>query len=188
MTLLSTRAPSRAVQWPSNVSSESMLPSPNVKLAFSRMQMTTQTSFVIFTTTSITTTSTLFLHCALPRLQISSSGDKFRNIADCFNPKRAVREITSGLKHLHSLEIVHRDIRPPNILISSASEGESSGYRMRISDFGLCRKLEFGETSFSPTVGSVIGGGTCGWNAPEILRGEVRADETIGTTCRYKSV
>ena len=105
--------------------------------------------------------------------------DQFRKIADTFNCKRAVREITSGLGHLHSLRIVHRDIKPSNILISSVKEGESSGHRMLISDFGLCRELEFGETSYSPTVSGAIGAGTCGWKAPEILRREVRGDEAI---------
>ena len=117
--------------------------------------------------------------CPASLADIIERPDKFPEIADSFNPKRALREITSGLEHLHSLGIVHRDIKPPNILISSAKEGQSSGHRMLISDFGLCRKLEVGQTSFSPTPCDVIGGGTCGWNAPEILRGEVRADETI---------
>jgi len=70
-------------------------------------------------------------------------------------------------------------MKPPNILISSANEGESNGYRMLISGFGLCRKLESGQMSFSLTVGRANGGGTPGWRAPEILRGEVRVDEAI---------
>ena len=101
--------------------------------------------------------------------------DQFYEIADSFNPKRAVREITSGLRYLHSLNIVHRDIKPQNILISSVKQGESSGHRMLISDFGLCRKLEAGQTSYSPTVSCAIGGGTRGWRAPEILRRQTRA-------------
>jgi serine/threonine-protein kinase/endoribonuclease IRE1 len=58
---------------------------------------------------------------------------------------------------------------------------------MLISDFGLCRKLEVGQMSFSPTEGGVISGGTFEWKAPEILRGEVRVneaitDDNVGTT------
>ena len=117
--------------------------------------------------------------CPASLVDIIEQRDRFRTIADSFNPKRAVRDITSGLKYLHTLRVVHRDIKPSNILVSYANEGESSGYRMLISDFGLCRKLDLEQSSFSPTEGSVFGGGTCGWKAPEILRGEVKADETI---------
>ena len=105
--------------------------------------------------------------------------DKFREIAVSFSPKRAIRQITSGLRHLHALKIVHRDIKPQNILISGAKKGESSGHRMLISDFGLCRKLELDQTSFLPTTGGMMGVGTFGWRAPEILRGEVKLDESI---------
>ncbi|KAI8456774.1 hypothetical protein BY996DRAFT_1037969 [Phakopsora pachyrhizi] len=34
-----------------------------------------------------------------------------------FNPKRALRQITAGVRHLHKLKIVHQDIKPQNILI-----------------------------------------------------------------------
>ena len=97
----------------------------------------------------------------------------FREIHADFDTKRALREITSGLAHLHFHGIVHRDIKPQNILIciSNADGGEPCGYRMVISDFGFSRKLESGETSFEPTVGGVEG--TPGWMAPEILHGKV---------------
>jgi serine/threonine-protein kinase/endoribonuclease IRE1 len=117
--------------------------------------------------------------CPASLADIIERPDQFREIAVSFNPKRAVRQITSGLRHLHALKIVHRDIKPQNILISGAKKGESGGHRMLISDFGLCRKLEVDQTSFLPTTGGVMGVGTFGWRAPEILRGEVKLDETI---------
>ncbi|KAI0251823.1 hypothetical protein BJV78DRAFT_1207008 [Lactifluus subvellereus] len=117
--------------------------------------------------------------CPASLADIIERPDQFREIAVSFNPKRAVRQITSGLRHLHALKIVHRDIKPQNILISGAKKGKSSGHRMLISDFGLCRKLEADQTSFLPTAGGVMGVGTVGWRAPEILRGEVKLDEPI---------
>ena len=117
--------------------------------------------------------------CPASLADIIERPDQFREIAISFSPKRAVRQITSGLRHLHALKIVHRDIKPQNILVSSAKKGESSGHRMLISDFGLCRKLEVDQTSFLPTAGGAMGVGTFGWRAPEILRGEVKLDEPI---------
>ncbi|KAJ7594156.1 other/IRE protein kinase [Mycena floridula] len=105
--------------------------------------------------------------------------DQFRDIAISFEPKKALKEITSGLRHLHALKLVHRDIKPQNILISvpKAGSGSRHGYRMLISDFGLCKKLEVDQTSFLPTAYGAQAAGTVGWRAPEILRGEVKLDE-----------
>jgi serine/threonine-protein kinase/endoribonuclease IRE1 len=94
-------------------------------------------------------------------------------LSAAFVPKRALREIAAGLRHLHALKIVHRDIKPQNILVADARKG----HRMLISDFGLCRKLELDQTSFLPTAGGMMGVGTFGWRAPEILRGDVKLDE-----------
>ncbi|KAI0267430.1 ribonuclease 2-5A-domain-containing protein [Gloeopeniophorella convolvens] len=101
--------------------------------------------------------------------------DQFREVAIAFAPKRALRQVAAGLRHLHALKIVHRDIKPQNILVSAARPGEA--HRMLISDFGLCRRLELDQTSFLPTAGGAMGVGTVGWRAPEILRGEVKLDE-----------
>ena len=99
-----------------------------------------------------------------------------------FDPKRALRQITSGLRHLHALKLVHRDIKPQNILVSGNGGGAGNapaggGYRMLISDFGLCKKLDVDQTSFLPTAQGAMAAGTVGWRAPEILRGEVKLDE-----------
>ncbi|KDQ56896.1 hypothetical protein JAAARDRAFT_59114 [Jaapia argillacea MUCL 33604] len=120
--------------------------------------------------------------CPASLADIVERPDQFRDISVAFDPKRALREITAGLRHLHALKIVHRDIKPQNILISSAKKGSGkvAGHRMMISDFGLCKKLEFDQTSFLPTAGGAMAVGTVGWRAPEILRGEVKLDESVG--------
>jgi serine/threonine-protein kinase/endoribonuclease IRE1 len=119
--------------------------------------------------------------CPASLADIIERTDGFRDIAITFEPKRALRQITSGLRHLHDLKIVHRDIKPQNILVSSASKGgvrNGRGHRMLISDFGLCKKLEVDQSSFMPTAFGAMAAGTAGWRAPEILRGEVNLDDS----------
>ncbi|KMU91890.1 serine/threonine-protein kinase/endoribonuclease IRE1 [Coccidioides immitis H538.4] len=79
-----------------------------------------------------------------------------------------LRQITAGVRYLHSLKIVHRDLKPQNILVAApkARRG-SSVLRLLISDFGLCKKLEDNQSSFRATTAHAAG--TSGWRAPELL-------------------
>ncbi|XP_059166098.1 serine/threonine-protein kinase/endoribonuclease IRE1-like isoform X2 [Physella acuta] len=83
-----------------------------------------------------------------------------------------LHQAMSGIAHLHSLDIVHRDIKPQNVLISQPNAKHE--IRVMISDFGLCKKLAAGRYSFSRRSGAA---GTDGWIAPEMLSSEER------TTC-----
>lgn len=66
-------------------------------------------------------------------------------------------QILNGLEHLHSIGIVHCDVKPRNILITD--EGA------KISDFGCAKKVE-------DPAGAGLIAGTPMFMAPEVARGE----------------
>uniref|UniRef100_A0A0L8GYG2 non-specific serine/threonine protein kinase n=1 Tax=Octopus bimaculoides TaxID=37653 RepID=A0A0L8GYG2_OCTBM len=81
-----------------------------------------------------------------------------------FDQRSLLHQAISGIQHLHSLDIVHRDIKPQNVLLSIS--GVQNEPRAMISDFGLCKKLTAGQGSLSHRPGVT---GTDGWIAPEVI-------------------
>src|SRR5688572_29479746 len=79
-------------------------------------------------------------------------------------PMRALglaRQIAAGLAHAHAQEIVHRDVKPANIMIS---EEIGAGEHVRILDFGLARLR--GAVGRDATQSNVVVG-TPNYMAPE---------------------
>ncbi len=60
------------------------------------------------------------------------------------------RQLLSGLSFLHELGIVHRDVKPQNVLLSDR-------LTLLISDFGLCTTLEADQSSFVVTHAGTVG-------------------------------
>jgi serine/threonine protein kinase len=75
-------------------------------------------------------------------------------------------QIANGLHYIHSRNLVHRDVKPDNILISMTTP-----VQMKLSDFGYVKKI-------SPRGTFTQSGlkGTLKWMAPEILK---LMDDTI---------
>jgi serine/threonine-protein kinase/endoribonuclease IRE1 len=90
----------------------------------------------------------------------------FSKIKSEMKPEKLLYQIISGIQHLHSLKIVHRDIKPQNILIAAPKKNQKYP-RILLSDFGLCKKLDENQSSFNNTIH--MAAGTVGWRAPEAL-------------------
>lgn len=83
-----------------------------------------------------------------------------------------LRQVTKGLAYLHSLDIVHRDIKPTNILIFVPELGKMTVKpKMKLADFGLCKVLMQDQRDFSNT-NVTNPKGTQGWMAPELYQSD----------------
>ncbi|XP_004232577.1 serine/threonine-protein kinase/endoribonuclease IRE1a isoform X1 [Solanum lycopersicum] len=74
---------------------------------------------------------------------------------------KLMRDVVSGLVHLHDLGIIHRDLKPQNVLIT-----KEKFLCAKLSDMGISKRLigDMSSLGHRPT-----GYGSSGWQAPEQL-------------------
>ncbi|KAG8662915.1 serine/threonine-protein kinase/endoribonuclease IRE1a isoform X2 [Manihot esculenta] len=88
-----------------------------------------------------------------------------------------MRDVVSGLVHLHELGIIHRDLKPQNVLLL-----KERSLCAKLSDMGISKRL-FGDLS---SLGyNATGCGSSGWQAPEqLLHGrQTRAVDLFSLGC-----
>ena len=90
-----------------------------------------------------------------------------------------LRQVMAGIEFLHAKGLIHRDLKPQNILLQFQESPLRECPRVLISDFGLSRKLVEMESSFHATAKAA---GTLGWRAPEIIFNEESVKFTFNTT------
>ncbi|KNA11589.1 hypothetical protein SOVF_133190 isoform A [Spinacia oleracea] len=75
---------------------------------------------------------------------------------------KVMRDVVSGVAHLHELSFIHRDLKPQNVLII-----KDKVFCAKLSDMGISKRL-VGDMSSLTQHGT--SSGSSGWRAPEQLR------------------
>ncbi|WOK92497.1 serine/threonine-protein kinase/endoribonuclease IRE1a-like [Canna indica] len=90
---------------------------------------------------------------------------------------KLMRDVVSGLAHLHELGIIHRDLKPQNVLISN-----DRNLNAKLSDMGISKRLLEDMSALSR---NATGYGSSGWQAPEQLlhRRQTRAVDLFSLGC-----
>jgi serine/threonine protein kinase len=79
--------------------------------------------------------------------------------------RRIISQLAGALDAAHGRGLVHRDVKPPNVLVRSIA-GSDHAY---LTDFGIARNVKVGASRLTKTTQTV---GTVGYMAPEQIKGE----------------
>eukprot|EP00117_Sycon_ciliatum_P035299 scpid52798/ scgid26791/ Mitogen-activated protein kinase 6 len=85
-----------------------------------------------------------------------------------------VHSVLSGLEHIHSTNVLHRDIKPGNILVNVDNSGRPTV--VKIADFGLARAID-GEYSHDGYLTHAVS--TRWYRAPELLLDRTSYTSTV---------
>ena len=80
--------------------------------------------------------------------------------------RRIVADVASALTALHALGVVHRDVKPANILVPTAASSPTAAVAAKLTDFGIAQLVD-GARITAPD--SILG--TAAYLSPEQVRG-----------------
>lgn len=85
------------------------------------------------------------------------------------NERNILFQVTNGLAHLHSKRIVHRDIKPTNILVHVPIYRYGPMPQIKLADFGVAKAINSNREDYTNT-SATNPNGTEGWMAPEVYQ------------------
>ncbi|RIK72138.1 MAG: hypothetical protein DCC67_19685 [Planctomycetota bacterium] len=89
----------------------------------------------------------------------------------CREAAEIVRQLAEGVEHAHARGVLHRDVKPSNVLLhDEAAAGAAGGYTPKLADFGMAKLLEQ-DSGDRTRSGAIIG--TLAYMAPEQLDGRL---------------
>ena len=91
-----------------------------------------------------------------------------RGVLTCDDTRRILREVADALAYAHDRGVVHRDIKPDNILLDAVTG------RSMVTDFGIARAMDSSGDSRLTATGMAIG--TPAYMSPEQAAGEREID------------
>jgi len=95
-------------------------------------------------------------------------------------PIEVLHQLAGGLKYIHDMKLIHRDIKPQNVLIWKNTQTEE--VLMKWADFGFSKPVtKSGSHSISGP-----NRGTDNWYAPEILEINMQEEENGNDETAYK--
>jgi serine/threonine protein kinase, bacterial len=100
--------------------------------------------------------------------------DRFPAVSPAGEVLAIVSAVAGALDHAHQRGLLHRDVKPANILLTHPGDGEQ---RILLADFGIARRL----SDPVGTGGANIPAGTVAYAAPEVLMGA----DTDGAADQY---
>lgn len=77
--------------------------------------------------------------------------------------KKVIEDMIDGMRWIHKMNVVHRDIKPTNVLLF---ENAIKELELKISDFGISKQMEISDSQMS-----VVPDGSSYWSVPEMARG-----------------